>query len=68
MLAKKGSNSLMLRSHKTTVRNSISKYGKETIKNRHAMPVDIEQLLKEQKEYEFTGKRNNSLDAFQVNK
>ena len=32
----------------------LSKIGKETIKSRHAVPVNIENILKEQKEYSYT--------------
>ena len=32
----------------------LNKLGSETIKSRHAVPLKIENLLKEQKEYSYT--------------
>ena len=55
MLAKgeAGNKSLMLLSKKRTISNQISKAGKETIKNRHAMPLDLDKLYEEQKKYQY---------------
>ena len=45
----------MSQNHKRTVSNTmLSKLGNDTIKSRHAMPLKIENLLKEQKEYSYT--------------
>ena len=44
----------MTRNHKRTVSNTmLSKMGKETIKSRHAVPLNIEKILKEQNEYSY---------------
>lgn len=50
------SKSLVLNSQKKTVANTIlSKRGKETIRSRHAIPLDIEDLFKQQVEYNYLG-------------
>lgn len=52
MLGKKkdnGSKSLIMTSNKKTLENQIKKNGKETIVSRHTNPLDIQNLLKEQR-------------------
>ena len=49
-----GNKNLMLLSKKRTVSNQVKKHGgKQTIKNRHAMPVDLKKLFQQQKDYSF---------------
>lgn len=48
-----GNKSLMLLSKKRTVSNAVSKNGKETVKSRHAMPLDIDALFDEQVKYQY---------------
>ena len=48
-----GNKSLMLLSKKRTVSNAVSKNGKETVKSRHAMPLDLDTLFDEQVKYQY---------------
>ena len=56
MLAKgtgAGNKSLMLLSKKRTVSNAVSKNGTETVKSRHAMPLDLDSLFAGQVNYQY---------------
>lgn len=50
---KTSKNNLSLNSHKRTVSNTLKRNGKETIKSRHAIPLDIESLIEEQRDYPY---------------
>ena len=54
MQGKGQSKNMMIRAQKRTVSNTIlGKRGKDTIRNRHAIPMDIEGLFKAQEEYGY---------------
>lgn len=64
MLAKHGgAKSLILNSNKRTVANTVSKSGVETIKSRHAVPLDIDTLIQDQLEYSYTDSPNKNRDV-----